>query len=30
MKAPIVLAVETPDLEVAKRWVNATKDSVSV
>lgn len=30
MKAPIVLAVDTPDLEIAKQWVNATQDSVSV
>jgi len=30
MKAPIVLAVDTPDLEIAKRWIDATKDSVSV
>lgn len=30
MKAPIVLAVDTPDLEIAKQWVAATHDSVSV
>lgn len=30
MRAPIVLAVDTPDLEIAKRWIDATKDSVSV
>lgn len=30
MKAPIVLAVDTPDLEIAKRWVSATQDSVSI
>lgn len=30
MKAPIVLAVDTPDLEIAKRWVSATQSSVSV
>ncbi|CAB4545128.1 unannotated protein [freshwater metagenome] len=30
MKAPIVLAVDTPDLEIAKKWVFATQDSVSV
>ncbi|MEY4109183.1 MAG: hypothetical protein RJB35_497, partial [Actinomycetota bacterium] len=30
MKAPIVLAVDTPDLEIAKRWVSATRSSVSV
>lgn len=30
MRAPIILAVDTPKLEVAKRWVSATQDSVSV
>lgn len=30
MKAPIVLAVDTPDIEIAKRWIAATEDSVSV
>jgi orotidine-5'-phosphate decarboxylase len=30
MKAPIVLAVDTPDLEIAKQWVSATQESVSV
>lgn len=30
MKAPIVLAVDTPDIEIAKQWVAATQDSVSV
>jgi orotidine-5'-phosphate decarboxylase len=30
MKAPIILAVDTPDLEIAKQWVAATHDSVSV
>jgi len=30
MKAPIVLAVDTPDLEIAKRWIAATENSVSV
>jgi orotidine-5'-phosphate decarboxylase len=30
MKAPIVLAVDTPDLDIAKQWVSATQDSVSV
>ena len=30
MKAPIVLAVDTPDLEVAKRWIAATQNSISV
>jgi orotidine-5'-phosphate decarboxylase len=29
-KAPIVLAVDTPDLETAVEWVKATQDSVSV
>ena len=30
MKAPIVLAVDTADLDIAKRWVAATSDSVSL
>ena len=30
MKAPIILAVDTPDLEIAKQWVAATQDSVSI
>jgi len=30
MKAPIVLAVDTSDLEIAKRWIAATENSVSV
>lgn len=30
MKAPIVLAIDTSDLEIAKRWVEATQESVSV
>jgi orotidine-5'-phosphate decarboxylase len=30
MKAPIVLAVDTPDLDIAKRWVASTQESVSV
>jgi orotidine-5'-phosphate decarboxylase len=30
MKAPIVLAVDTPDLEIAKQWIACTQDSVSV
>ena len=30
MSAPIILAVDTRDLEVAKRWIEATRDSVSV
>jgi len=30
MKAPIVLAVDTSDLEIAKRWVEATHESISV
>lgn len=30
MKAPIILAVDTPDLEIAKRWIAATQESVSV
>jgi orotidine-5'-phosphate decarboxylase len=30
MKAPIVLAVDTPDIDIAKRWVASTQESVSV
>ena len=30
MRAPIVLAVDTPELEIAKRWIAATRDYVSV
>lgn len=30
MRAPIVLAVDTPDLETAKRWIAATREHVSV
>jgi len=30
MKAPIILAVDTADLETAQRWVSATEESVSV
>lgn len=30
MKAPIVLAVDTPDLDIARKWVRATEESVSV
>ena len=30
MKAPIILAVDTSDLDTAKRWVEATHESVSV
>ena len=30
MKAPIVLAVDTPDLEIAKQWIACTQESVSV
>jgi len=30
MKAPIVLAVDTNDLETAQKWIEATNDSVSV
>ena len=30
MKAPIILAVDTPDLDLAKKWVAATSDSISV
>ena len=30
MRAPIILAVDTSDLDIAKRWVAATSDSVSL
>ena len=30
MKAPIVLAVDTNDLQIAQRWIEATHESVSV
>ena len=30
MNSPIILAVDTPDLEIAKRWIDATRESVSV
>ena len=30
MKAPIVLAVDTPNLDIAKQWVASTRESVSV
>jgi orotidine-5'-phosphate decarboxylase len=30
MKAPIVLAVDTPDLDIAKQWVASTQELVSV
>lgn len=30
MKAPIILAVDTPDFDIARRWIEATQDSVSV
>jgi orotidine-5'-phosphate decarboxylase len=30
MKAPIVLAVDTPDLEIAKHWIACTQESISI
>ena len=30
MKAPIVLAIDTPNLDIAKQWVASTQESVSV
>ena len=30
MKAPIILALDTSDIEIAKSWVKATQESVSV
>lgn len=30
MRSPIILAVDTRDMEIAKRWIDATRESVSV
>jgi orotidine-5'-phosphate decarboxylase len=30
MKAPIILAVDTNDLQIAQRWIEATRESISV
>ena len=30
MKAPIILAVDTPEFDTARRWIEATAESVSV
>ena len=30
MKAPIILAVDTPDLDIALAWIDATRESVSI
>lgn len=30
MKAPIILAVDTPDLDIARSWIDATRESVSI
>lgn len=30
MRAPIILAVDTPEFDTARRWIEATRDSVSV
>ena len=30
MTSPIILAVDTPDIELAKRWISATRDSIEV
>ena len=30
MTSPIILAVDTRDLDTAKRWIDATRESVSV
>lgn len=30
MTSPIILAVDTPDLDLAKRWISATRESIDV
>ena len=30
MTSPIILAVDTPDIELAKRWISATRESIDV
>jgi len=30
MTSPIILAIDTPDIELAKRWISATRDSIEV
>jgi len=30
MSSPIILALDTPDFDIAKRWIDATRDSVGV
>lgn len=30
MTSPIILAVDTPDIELAKRWISATRDSIDI
>jgi orotidine-5'-phosphate decarboxylase len=30
MTSPIILAVDTPEIELAKRWISATRDSIDI
>jgi len=30
MRSPIILAIDTPDLDLAKRWISATRESIDV
>ena len=30
MTSPIILAVDTPDIELAKRWISATRNSIDI
>jgi orotidine-5'-phosphate decarboxylase len=30
MTSPIILAVDTPDIELAKRWISATRESIDI
>lgn len=30
MTSPIILAIDTPDIELAKRWISATRESIDV
>ena len=29
-KSPIILAIDTTDLDVAKKWITATQESISI
>ena len=30
MTSPIILAVDTPDIELAKRWISSTRNSIDI